>query len=417
MKTTKKRKQQKLLLVLPILAVPFITVLFWFLGGGGVKEPPVCMEKGLNRQLPQSDLPEEEFTKLHYYERAEKDSLKIWELRAKDPVFREADSDSARYKEPAERTRNPVAGASFGAPSQEKRIMQRLKALQKAVEEPSRSYRPEGLKQPPAAGMQQDSEIRRIEQMMKAMQAPAEEDKELQQINGMLESILDIQHPGRVAQRIHRERQLNRGPTYTVSTSAPENSTGALMQDPKAFTSLIKPNAFYGLEQEPDQGEGPGNAIVATVAELQTCVSGSTVKLRLGQDVFLKGEKIPKNTFIFGVAALNGERLHVTIHTIRYKNSLYPVELSLYDLDGVEGFFIPGAITREVTKASADRSIGNIGLTGLEDTWGAQAAGAGIQAAKSLFSKKVKQIKVSLKSGYKVLLRDKKTDQSLRISQ
>jgi hypothetical protein len=36
-----------------------------------------------------------------------------------------------------------------------------------------------------------------------------------------------------------------------------------------------------------------------------------------------------------------------------------------------------------------------------------QAANAGIQAAKSLISKKVKLVKVTVKAGYKILLKDK----------
>jgi len=39
---------------------------------------------------------------------------------------------------------------------------------------------------------------------------------------------------------------------------------------------------------------------------------------------------------------------------------------------------------------------------------GAQVASAGIEAAKSLVGKKVKLIKVTVKSGYKVLLRNSK---------
>ena len=38
----------------------------------------------------------------------------------------------------------------------------------------------------------------------------------------------------------------------------------------------------------------------------------------------------------------------------------------------------------------------------------AQAASAGLQAAKGLFSKNVKLIKVTVKAGYKILLMDKK---------
>jgi hypothetical protein len=53
-----------------------------------------------------------------------------------------------------------------------------------------------------------------------------------------------------------------------------------------------------------------------------------------------------------------------------------------------------------------------IGLASLDPSWQAQAAGAGIEAAKTLVSRKVKLVKVTVKAGYQVLLRDEKQKQS-----
>jgi conjugative transposon TraM protein len=142
------------------------------------------------------------------------------------------------------------------------------------------------------------------------------------------------------------------------------------------------------------------------IHETQTVVNGSTVKLRLVKDIFINGVLIPKDNFLFGTASLNGERLNIKISSIRFHNSLFPVELSVYDMDGISGIYIPGAITRDVAKQSADRATQGLGLTTLDPSIGAQAANAGIEAARSLVSKKVKLIKVTLKAAYQVLLKD-----------
>jgi hypothetical protein len=86
--------------------------------------------------------------------------------------------------------------------------------------------------------------------------------------------------------------------------------------------------------------------------------------------------------------------------------------LSVYDMDGMVGIYIPGAISRDVAKASADRSMQTLGVASLDDSWGAQAAGVGIEAAKSFLSKSVKLVKVVVKAGYQVLLRDEKQKDS-----
>jgi conjugative transposon TraM protein len=108
---------------------------------------------------------------------------------------------------------------------------------------------------------------------------------------------------------------------------------------------------------------------------------------------------------------LNAERLEVEINSIRYNQSLYPVKLSVYDIDGLPGIYIPGAITRDVAKQSVDNSLQLMELSTMDPSLKAQATSAGIGAAKSLLSKKVKQVKVMVKAGYKVLLKDKNIQQ------
>ena len=78
-------------------------------------------------------------------------------------------------------------------------------------------------------------------------------------------------------------------------------------------TSLnVAPNAFYSLGNLIASNESP-NAIEAVVHETQTLVNGSTVKLRLLNDVYINGLLIPKNNFLFGTASLNGERLNIKL--------------------------------------------------------------------------------------------------------
>ncbi|MEO6730039.1 MAG: conjugative transposon protein TraM [Ferruginibacter sp.] len=96
---------------------------------------------------------------------------------------------------------------------------------------------------------------------------------------------------------------------------------------------------------------------------------------------------------------------------VRNNNSLFPVKLEVFDMDGLPGIYIPGAISRDVAKQSTDNSLQLLELTSMDPSFKAQAAATGINAAKSLLSKKVKQVKVLVKAGYKVLLRDKSIQQ------
>jgi conjugative transposon TraM protein len=146
--------------------------------------------------------------------------------------------------------------------------------------------------------------------------------------------------------------------------------------------------------------------VSASIPETQTLVNGSILKLCLTDDIYIGGVLVPKGSFVYGAVRLNGERLLVSIESIRQDNNILPVALSVYDLDGMAGIYIPGAVTRDVAKQSGDQTIQSIGLASLDPSLGAQAASAGIQAAKSLIGKKIKLVKVTVKAGYKLLLKN-----------
>jgi conjugative transposon TraM protein len=115
---------------------------------------------------------------------------------------------------------------------------------------------------------------------------------------------------------------------------------------------------------------------------------------------------VPEGSFVYGIALLKGERLTVEINSIRSATNLFTVKLAVYDMDGLPGIYIPGTISRDVAKQSADNSLSLMELSSVDPSLKAQATVAGIGAAKNLLSKKVKLVKVLVKAGYKVLLKN-----------
>lgn len=418
--TTKELKKRQMLLVLPILILPFITILFWIMGGGKGSGKSVSgnAKAGINMFLPNPKLKEDtSLDKLSYYDQAAVDSIKLQELKKKDPNFsidslniKSQEGNALFDSEPVSHMekRTGLNTSSF-QPENETKMYQKLQALQKAISEPAKINNygqdmKEFQYQKPPYG--EDSEMKSLEQLMKSMGAPSEPDPELAQLGGMLENILDIQHPERVQEKLKQDSKLQRGKVFSVSRKGGEENLSSLQNNIAAKRDTAA-NSFYSLEANTVTVEVQ-NAVEAAVHETQSIVNGSIVKIRLINDVYINGVYIPKNSFVFGTASLKGERLEIKITTVQYQKSIFPVELSVYDIDGLKGIYIPGTINRDVAKASADRSMQSIGLTGVSDSWGAQAAGMGVEAAKTLLSKKVKLIKVEVKAGYKVLLYDEK---------
>lgn len=418
--TLKDLKKRKMLLVLPVLILPFVTMLFWSLGGGkSTTESFELKEKrGFNIVLPNPKFKEDTtLDKMSYYDQAAMDSIKLIEQIKKDPNYSNNAflDDSLSIKEQELEPKNHRKGKvglnmdSYKDRNEEK-VYLKLKALQKAISQPvSAVNQGQDMREFENYGSSniESADMKKLEQMMSVMNEPQEPDPELKQLGGMLENILDIQHPARMQEKLRQSSKDKKGKVFTVDNKVKQEHFSSLDVSNENYSLDSKNNSFFSLDQEIVSDEMQ-NALEAVVHETQSIVNGSIVKLRLCNEIFINGVLIPRNSFVFGIASLKGERLEIKINNIKFKSSIFPVELTVYDMDGIDGIYIPGAISRDVAKASVDRSMQSLGIASLDNSWGAQAAGMGVEAAKSLMSKKVKLIKVVVKAGYQVLLYDEK---------
>ena len=125
--------------------------------------------------------------------------------------------------------------------------------------------------------------------MMQRMHRPDSEDLEMQQLDGMLEKILDIQHPERVQEKLKQTSEVIKGVAFTVSAKEEDNVSLLDNDSARAIDdSSIQSNAFYSFDDFTAVSEVP-NAIEAVIHETQTVVNGSTIKLRLVSDIYING--------------------------------------------------------------------------------------------------------------------------------
>lgn len=152
------------------------------------------------------------------------------------------------------------------------------------------------------------------------------------------------------------------------------------------------------------------NTISACVATDQSVTDGQSVRLRTLEPMWIGSSLLPKNTSIVGVARLQGERLEIKIENVEALGCIMEVDLSVYDSDGQEGINIPNSM-----ESYALHEIGaNMGSTmgssiNLTTNAGAQLAsdvGKGlINGVSQYLNKKLRTVKVHLKSGYKIMLK------------
>lgn len=281
----------------------------------------------------------------------------------------------------------------------EEKVMQKLAELNQVINEPPSSDTKVTKEVNHGNDTRLSSDIDRLESMMQLMQDKNANDPEMKQLGHMLDKIIDIQHPERVKeQSLEKKKQVF--VVHQAAKKTPVSFLGSTEQPPKAA-----PNKFYGSIQAVTESDHV-NVVAAVIHVTKTVTTGSTVKLRLLTDIYVNGNLIPTGSFVFGIASLENERLGIHIPGIRYGNNLFPVSLTVYDMDGLPGIYIPGSISRDVAQQSADQSLQDIELLSPEPSLKVKAATAGIQAAKGLLSKKIKLVKVTVKAGHKVLLQD-----------
>lgn len=170
----------------------------------------------------------------------------------------------------------------------------------------------------------------------------------------------------------------------------------------------------YGFHTAIGSTEVPEkNTIAACVQGDQTVTDGQTVRLRLLEPMRVSGRTIPRNTTLVGTARLQGERLEIGIGSLEYQGNIIPVELAVYDSDGQAGIFVPGSMETDAAKEIGANMGSSLGSSiNISTDAGAQLAsdlGKGvIQGVSQYISKRMRTVRVHLKSGYRVLLYQKK---------
>lgn len=170
----------------------------------------------------------------------------------------------------------------------------------------------------------------------------------------------------------------------------------------------------FGFHTAIGTAEAAGkNTIAACVQGDQTITDGQTVKLRLLEPMRVSGRTVPRNATLVGAARLQGERLEIGIISLEHQGNIIPVELEVYDNDGQAGIFIPGSMEIDAAKEiGANMGSSLESSINISTDAGAQLAsdlGKGvIQGVSQYISKRMRTVRVHLKSGYRVLLYQEK---------
>jgi len=214
--------------------------------------------------------------------------------------------------------------------------------------------------------------------------------------------------------KVNQEKNtLNELPSGAKVTAFREKVVSGLSQpvSDSTFISQYSKPRNYGFHTAVGSSEASAvkNSFKACVYQTQVITDGQVVKLRLLESFQVGKVLVPENALVSGISKLQGERLDIQVSSLEYRGNIIPVELTVYDMDGLPGLFIPGSMEGD----AARETMGNIG-SGLGTSISfAQSAGQQIamdltrgvmQGASTYLGKKIRQVKIRLKAGHQLYL-------------
>ncbi len=106
--------------------------------------------------------------------------------------------------------------------------------------------------------------------------------------------------------------------------------------------------------------ETDNNTIKAVIDENIKGYLGSRIRIRLLEDIYIGKKKrhIKKGSFLFAeISGFTMQRVNLSIISVMANNEIFPINLSIYDMDGHKGLYVPASAFREMVRELGTNSV------------------------------------------------------------
>lgn len=161
--------------------------------------------------------------------------------------------------------------------------------------------------------------------------------------------------------------------------------------------------------------ENDGSFIRAVIDEELKGYMGSRVRLRLLEDIYVGSLKLDKGTFLYAlISGFNLQRVNLKIVSVMYQNEILPINLSIYDLDGMEGLYVPSSAFREMTRTMGQNVVQGSNMSMDNGDFFQTALTSMYRSTSQTIAKLIRKNKVKLKYNSFIYLIDNKDLQDKR---
>lgn len=139
---------------------------------------------------------------------------------------------------------------------------------------------------------------------------------------------------------------------------------------------------------------------------------GARLRIRLLDDILIGNALVSKGTYLYAlISGYEAQRVKLTISSVMLDDKIYPIKLSIYDMDGMEGLYVPASAFREFSKELGANTTGGMNITMQQNS--DELSQLYMSALQRMFtstsqaaSKTIKKNKANIKYGTSVYLID-----------
>ncbi|HAY3591374.1 conjugal transfer protein TraM [Elizabethkingia anophelis] len=155
--------------------------------------------------------------------------------------------------------------------------------------------------------------------------------------------------------------------------------------------------------------EKENNFVKAVLDESINGYLGSRIRFRLLEDIYVGKNKVSKGALIYGqISGFTLQRVNLNVVSILNNGEILPINLSVYDTDGIQGMYVPQSEFREMMRQMGTNSVQGTQMDMSSQNFFTSIASSLFRSASQSISNLIRKNKAKLKyNSYIYLINDK----------
>lgn len=162
-------------------------------------------------------------------------------------------------------------------------------------------------------------------------------------------------------------------------------------------------NQFNSITKEKED-----TFIKAVIDENLKGYLGSRIRFRLLEDIYVGKHKILKGSILYGqISGFQMQRVNLNIVSILNNGEILPINLTIYDVDGMQGLYVPHSSFREMMRELGQNSIQGTNMDSSGEGFFTSIISRAFSSTSRTIANLIRQNKVKLKyNSYVYLIND-----------